>query len=116
DALKGEHADIAVLERHRLAAVALRADAVESDDVTQHVVAGHLLASLAGGNGGLERPDADRVERGEAITGAIKRFALAQPDPVADQRVDLSHVLGFEAHRQAALAPAARRAERAVRS
>ena len=40
EALERQRADLGVLEGDRLAAVAVGADAVEADDVAQHVVAG----------------------------------------------------------------------------
>ena len=71
--LERQHADLGVLERDRLAAVAVGADAVHADDVAEHVVAGDLLAAVLGEHRGLERAEAHRVQRVEGVAGAVER-------------------------------------------
>jgi len=68
----GDHANLAVLERHRVAAVGLGADAVETEDLAGHLEAGHLFATVLEQHVGLERARADRVDRLERVTGAVQ--------------------------------------------
>jgi hypothetical protein len=112
DAVERQRADLGILEGDRLAAVPVAADAVEPDDVTEHVVAGHLFAPVLGQDGRLERAQPDGEKRAERFAGPIERVALLELGPHPDQAVELAQLVRTEADRQAQLAHAARRAVR----
>jgi hypothetical protein len=98
---EGQNAYFGVFERDRLAAVAVTCDAIESDDVPEHVIAGNLFASVLGEKGGLARPEADRVERGERVAASIDRRPFLEAQPIRDERIELIHPSRFQPHRQA---------------
>jgi hypothetical protein len=55
--MERQHAHLGVFERHRLALIAIGADAVDSDDLASHVVAGNLVVAIAVSEIVLQEPD-----------------------------------------------------------
>ncbi len=113
DPVERQRADLGVLERDRLAAVAVGGDRFRADDLTRQVIAGDLLAAVVGQHHRLAGPHADRVERGEAVAGAKQDVALAQPDSRGHQPLEQALRLGIlDIDRHAHLAHRAAEARR----
>ena len=60
------------------------ADAVRSQDLASHVVAGDLLASVVGEQHRLERTDSNSVKTGKACAGPVQDFALGNAHACRD--------------------------------
>jgi hypothetical protein len=59
----GDHADLRVFQRHRVAGVAVGADAVQPEQFAGHLEAGDLVAPVFRRDAGLEEAGAHRIQR-----------------------------------------------------
>src|SRR5262249_33180979 len=78
-AIERNRANLAILERDRLALVISVVDAVEAKEIAGEVVAADLLAPVFSEYRGHSRPELDSVKRGKGIASAIQNVALFQP-------------------------------------
>ena len=77
EAVEGDRADFGVLERDGFAAVPVGADAVQAEEVAEHVIAGDLLAPVLGEDGGLAGAEPDRIQGGEGLARADRACRLS---------------------------------------
>jgi len=91
---EGDHADLAVLERDRVAGMELGADAVQAEQFAGHLEAGDLFTAVFEDNVGLEEAHLDRVQGFEVLARAIERIAALDLAARGDEVVELGDV-GF---------------------
>ncbi|MNN25252.1 hypothetical protein D3C81_1387190 [compost metagenome] len=65
--------------------------------------ANHLRAAVFGGDMGLDRADADRIERGDRIADQVQRLPLAQPDAALRLRTGRGMRMPYQAGPVAAM-------------
>lgn len=70
-AIEGQRTYLGILERDRLASVALGANAIQTYDIARHVVADKLLAAILSHDRRLARAQPDRIQRGERFPCAV---------------------------------------------
>jgi len=87
--LEWNDAGFSVLERDRVAGVALVGDAVEPDDVAEHVITGDLFPPVLGHHRRLAGADPHGVERRERLAGTIDRCAALETSPFRHHAVEL---------------------------
>ena len=103
----GQHAYLAVLQRHRGAVVGAGAQAVQAHQLAAHVEAGDLLAAFAVHHAGLEEAAADRVDRAELRAGIEQRLAALHAPAGVDHVLHPGEVFPAQRARQAQLAQVA---------
>jgi hypothetical protein len=104
DLVKRHHTDFSVLQGDGITGVVVIDDAVQADDLAGHLEAGDLVATVFGGDTGLEEPGADRIQRGEVLTVAEKGCPALDLAPYRDDFIDLVQIGRGQAHRHAKLA------------
>ena len=98
-----DHADLRVLQRHRIAGVVVGADAIKPEQLAGHLETGDLIAPVLRRHPGLEEAGANRIERQKSLSCAEQRFASCDGAPVGDQGVESLQILARQANRQTQL-------------
>jgi hypothetical protein len=90
--------------------MAVVADAVQAEQFAGHLKAGHLVAAIGRGYGGLEETGAHGIQRRERLAATKQRIAAVHRTPRADQIVQRLHVVLVQPDRKAQFAQIAVRA------
>ena len=106
----GQHADLAVLERHRVGTVLLEGRPVQPEQLARQLEAGQLLAALVMGHARLERAASHRVQGAEGLSGTVERRAAGDAAAHGDEVVEPAEFVRRDAARHAELVEAAVRA------